>query len=187
MKTPIVLFLTWLSMFSVSICTASKVEYKTLKEDPRPPGCYYKGAYYRPNSEILIVEEKEANLCYGIVCNDQGDIIHWDDFKCFSGNDPLPRSRPKRYRNWHRPRPTSGLPPPKRPHPIPMPRPTKPPGCEHNGKHYSPGEEISKGVDGDCSYGMFCSEDGQLVAWDGRGCFHSETTTTTTGPPPERR
>ena len=171
-------FLTYLCIFflTLTICSASEVEYKTIKDaEPRPPGCYYKDAYYSPNSEILSVEDKDEDLCYGLICNDQGDIIHWDDFDCFTredrSDDSLPPSRPKRY-GRHQPH-----------HPRPTPRPTKPPGCELDGKFYMPGEEISKGVDGNWCYGMFCGEDGHLIAWDNWDCFPSKKTTTT-GPPP---
>ena len=172
MQTSKIVFLTCLSV--MKICEASQVEYKTLKETTRPPGCYYKGNYYRSNSEILSVEDKEENLCYGLVCNDQGDIIHWDDFKCFTRDDPeLPGSRPKRYIHT----------PPQKHRPRPRPRP---PGCEHNDKFYRLGEEISRGVSENWCFGMVCGEDGQLIAWDNWDCFGSSTTTTT-GPPPGSR
>ncbi|KAL4235232.1 hypothetical protein ACF0H5_006870 [Mactra antiquata] len=58
---------------------------------------------------------------------------------------------------------------------------TKAPGCKtDDGRYYAPGEEISRGQDGNWCYGTFCGDDGTLMAWDNFNC--GSTTPTTTMP-----
>ena len=50
--------------------------------DQTKRGCFYKGQWYKPNSEVE--RGQSGSWCYGTYCNKASVVIHWDDQKCKS-------------------------------------------------------------------------------------------------------
>lgn len=52
-------------------------------------------------------------------------------------------------------------------------------GCYHNGRHYKPGEYISKEYDEttDTCYGKYCDHAGSIISWDDWNCKGDRVTT----------
>ena len=48
------------------------------------PGCYVNGEFYPPGEKISSGQDVFNNWCYGTFCGDDGSIIYWDNFDCFS-------------------------------------------------------------------------------------------------------
>ena len=122
-------------------------ESTTTSPPTTPKGCIENGEFYPPGSEISQGSDGKG-WCYGTVCDDDGQLLYWDDWNCGSTT-------------------TQSTPPPT---PRPTPEPARP-GCHHNGKWYPPGSDISKGSDGKgWCYGTFCTADGEVAAWDNWDC-----------------
>ncbi|KAK3577674.1 hypothetical protein CHS0354_018716 [Potamilus streckersoni] len=45
-----------------------------------PLKCIYDGRYFQPGEEIS--REKLGSWCFGSYCNEDGDVISWDDWNC---------------------------------------------------------------------------------------------------------
>ena len=130
-------------------------------------GCYYLGELYPANH--VISEYNGVYWCFGVYCNANGQVVYWSDSECFPTTSPPP--------------PTTE--PPSTTTPTPPPS-TTPFGCFYNGEYFPPGREISRGQDrgSNWCFGMYCGEDGQILAWDNFQCFPTTTTTPTPPPPP---
>lgn len=123
-----------------------------------PPGCVHNDVWYPSGSEIS--EESDDQGCYGYYCDDNGQLMVWDNFDCGQSTTTQTSSPP----------------------PTPTPTPL---GCHHNGKWYPPGSEMSKGSDGKgWCYGSYCDDYGQEVAWDDWNCGPSTTPTPDPTPTP---
>ena len=127
-----------------------------------PLGCLQNGIWYPPGSEISRGSDGNG-WCYGENCDQNGQIVAWDDWNCGPmtvTETPSPSSTPS-------PTPT----------PTPSTIPT-PLGCLQNGIWYPPGSDISRGSDGEgWCYGEYCTHDGQLQLWDDFNCKTSSPTT----------
>lgn len=53
-----------------------------------PFGCMYNGEFFPPGTEIERGEDRASNWCYGTICDDDGQILHWDNFDCFPTTTP---------------------------------------------------------------------------------------------------
>ena len=105
-------------------------------------------------------------------CNQQGEIINWDDWNCkgkgVTTEAVEPATEPEYLATAKAP---------------PIYHTTAPQiggfGCYHNGNHYHPGEAISKGYDkeSDWCYGMYCSDRGEIINWDDWNCKGKAATT----------
>ncbi|KAL3878310.1 hypothetical protein ACJMK2_030673 [Sinanodonta woodiana] len=51
-----------------------------------------------------------------------------------------------------------------------------PDGCIIDGRHFRPGEDISRGTFGLWCFGSYCSENGEVISWDEWNC-NNETPT----------
>jgi len=122
-----------------------------------PLGCIQNGIWYPPGSEISRGSDGNG-WCYGQNCDQNGQIVAWDDWNCGPmtvTETPSPSSTPS---------------------PTPSTIPT-PLGCLQNGIWYPPGSEISRGSDGEgWCYGEYCTDDGQLQLWDDFNCKKSSPT-----------
>lgn len=49
-----------------------------------PAGCYIDGHFYPPGSDISRGEDRASNWCYGTFCSEDGNILQWDNFNCFT-------------------------------------------------------------------------------------------------------
>ncbi|KAK3752140.1 hypothetical protein QZH41_006514 [Actinostola sp. cb2023] len=163
-------------------------------------GCYHNGKWYRPGSDISRGFDGR-NTCYGAYCDQSGQVIMWDDFRCRTTTPPFITRRPRPYTTkyrttrpflptmtrrfarttWRPVRYTMRY----RTVPVTHPPTTYPPttypptairhGCYLDGKWYRPGSDISSGFDGrNWCYGQYCDYRGQVLIWDN---FHCSTTT----------
>ena len=162
---------------------------------PRQPGCVYHGVVY-PYGEIPSMSGKDGNWCYGAICGEDGNIMHWDNFDCGT-KPPSTTTKHTTLRPPTTPKRTTLPPPPpptttKRP-PTTRRKTTTPAisGCLYNGVVYPYGEIPSMtGKDGNWCYGAICGEDGNIMHWDNFDCGTKKTTTSKpptkppTPPPP---
>ena len=143
-----------------------------------PRGCEYEGKIYEPYESFGEGNDGEG-WCYGLYCDEDGNVIPWDNFNCVSTTTPSTTP----------PKPTtlfttfSGK-------PSTIPKPTtnayttvpRSLGCEYEGKFYAPGESFGEGTDGEgWCYGLYCDDDGNAIPWDDFNC--GSTTTPSTAPP----
>ncbi|CAH1788468.1 unnamed protein product, partial [Owenia fusiformis] len=96
-----------------------------------PGGCYYYGQYYPPGSTI------EENLCSGVYCDENGNILIGDFFDKPECREPTTTP--------------------------PTPETTTPKGCEYNGFSHAPGSTIEEGP---CHI-VICDENGQIIIGEG--------------------
>ena len=126
-----------------------------------PPGCLHQGKWYPQGKEISRGSDG-TGWCYGAFCDEDGDVIMWDDFDCGPSTTPPPTTLP----------------------PTTAPT-TMPPGCLHQGKWYSPGVEIYRKSNGNgWCYGAVCGAHGQVQPWDDWNCAEKQDPTTPTPTPP---
>ncbi|EDO34737.1 predicted protein [Nematostella vectensis] len=182
--------------------------YPTTNEPPTtnaPPttgenGCFYEGKWHPPGEIARGYDGR--NWCYGVVCDPQGEVIHWDDFKCgtsstpeypttfprleqttprMRANSPENRETPQTKTEWHgQDLKTSG----KSAWPELDPTPTNiPKGCYHNGKWFPPGSRMTTERRGRRCFGTLCSHDGYVVTWDELFCGPELRPITTLSPP----
>lgn len=59
-----------------------------------PPGCQVNGQFFAPGSEISRGEDREANWCFGTFCDDEGNVLHWDNFYCYPTTTPPSTTEP---------------------------------------------------------------------------------------------
>ena len=57
---------------------------ETTTPTTMPPGCIHNGQFYTPNSEITRTEDHANNLCHGLYCDHQSQIVPWDQPNCFT-------------------------------------------------------------------------------------------------------
>lgn len=111
---------------------------------PPRQGCYYEEKWYMPGQEINRGFDG-ISWCYGAVCDQSGQVVHWDDWKCGT---------------------TTTQPPTTIPAPTTVPNTTPPPryGCFYEGSLYVPGQEVSRGFDGKgWCYVKICDQSGQVL------------------------
>lgn len=118
------------------------------------PACEHNGKFYLPG-EKFAEGTNGKGWCYGLYCDNDGHAISWDHFECGTSTPPSTDA-------------ITTIPPPF--------------GCEYDGKLYFPGESFNEGNDekGWC-YGLYCTENGDIIAWDNFDCGPS--TQPTTAPP----
>lgn len=109
---------------------------------PTPVGCYQSGKWFSPGS--VISRGSSYGWCYGTYCDDQGNIVSWDDWSCSTTAQPttIPTLHPAYFT-------------------------TEPPsGCNFRGWLYNLGSEISIAWSGGgrC-HGKRCSDDAQIITW----------------------
>ena len=123
---------------------------------PTRSGCYYDGTWY-PLRSYISNRSNGHDWCYGLYCDHHGRITVYDNFNCGPSTNTQTTT--------------------------PMP-PTTPLGCFQNGIWYPPSSEISRGSDGTgWCFGLYCKEDGSLVAWDDWNCDPVTTTETPSSTP----
>ena len=63
----------------------------------RRPGCFFDGKYYEPGSDINRGADRGSDWCYGSFCDENGNIVQWDNFHCFTTPRPTtpPTTRPQ--------------------------------------------------------------------------------------------
>ncbi|XP_064614883.1 kielin/chordin-like protein [Liolophura sinensis] len=166
-----------------------------------PNTCVYEERMYQPGESFG--EGKSGNWCYGMFCDNNGEIVAWDDFQCGETTPPIPTTEPTTtprgcYYNGTMYQPGSTI------HrdsagcgrfcnqqgqidyyvctrPTP-PYTTTPGGCVYEGKIYRTGERFAEGREGNWCYGMYCGEDGQAIPWDNFQCGETTTPIPTTIP-----
>ena len=118
-------------------------------------GCLEDGIWYPPGFEIS--RESDGNgWCYGQYCDQNGQVVAWDDWNC--GQMTITET------------PSST--------PSTSPTPTTPLGCLENDVWYPPGSEMSRGTDGEgWCFGAYCTDDGHIQLWDDFNCKTSPPTT----------
>ncbi|XP_065063258.1 mucin-2-like isoform X2 [Rhopilema esculentum] len=150
-----------------------------------PRGCYSDGKFYAPGAEISKGYDQSSNWCYGSYCDESGQVVQWDNFKCKSttGTPEPPTTAPETTPPREIPTQPSTTEPakpttlattePTEPTTLPTTVPiTYPSGCYSDGKFYAPGAEISEGYDESSNwcYGSYCDESGHVVHWDNFNC-----------------
>ena len=121
------------------------------------PACEHDGKFYLPGERFAEGTDGKG-WCYGLYCDNDGHAISWDNFECGTSTPPSTDA-------------ISTVPPTL--------------GCEYDGKFYSYGERFAEGNDGQgWCYGMYCSENGETIAWDNFNCgaLTQPTTAPTTIP-----
>ena len=144
-------------------------------------GCYDDGKVYPLGGKISSEYDESSNWCYGKYCSMDGQIISWDRWNCKSTTSQ-PTTVP-----FVEPEPettTTTTAPPTEP---PTMEPTTIPGCNHEGRIYPYGAEISRGYDISTNWchGTTCSMDGYIIAWDKPNCKPTTTSLPTTEIPTE--
>lgn len=46
-------------------------------------GCYVDGVYFAPGESMEEGKDEASHWCYGTMCGENGNIIHWDNFECY--------------------------------------------------------------------------------------------------------
>ena len=126
---------------------------------PTQFGCYDdNGKFFNPGEKMSEGYDESSNWCYGTYCDQGGNVINWDNFKCKSTTVT----------------------------PTTTPITTVPTqfGCyDENGKFFNPGENMStEGYDESTywCYGYYCSESGSVVGWESFNCKSTTVSPTIT-------
>ncbi|XP_028396080.1 mucin-5AC-like [Dendronephthya gigantea] len=180
----------------------------TLPIATTPVGCNVDGKFYYPGEEIESGADRRSGWCYGSFCDEEGNVVAWDNFNCFPTTTPEATTTPSPPTSFtperttaeptfsertstelkFSPSSTRNPPPSNIPPHTGSPYSTDPLGCKHNGKFYGPGDEISRESDGHGScFGLFCDHKGNIIPWDNFDCAASTlpptTPPSTTTPP----
>ena len=146
----------YLTTCTLSLLHAKPFTNPTTFPDTSRSGCIHQGKFY-PSGASFGEGNDGKGWCYGMYCDDNGHILAWDNFKC--STTPITKTLTST---------TSNIIPPSK---------TTPPakGCEYEGKFYSPGEEIKRGIDMEkrWCYGSYCGDDGHVIAWDNFNCTNA--------------
>jgi hypothetical protein len=132
-----------------SVVWCSPVHNRQITTPPR--GCHANGKWYQPGETIS--RGQSGNWCYMSMCDQNGQVIHGDDFNC--GTTPQTT--------------------------IPLttiPLTTIPPGCFQNGHYYHPGQTIDSGQSGNWCYMSMCDQNGQIISGDNFNCYPTTPITT---------
>ena len=123
-------------------CKRGKVTTTT----PPPKGCYDNGVFYRPGEKISKGYDESSDWCYGKYCDENSYIVSWDTWNC---------------------KKRTSYPPTALPTTMPMAR-----KCKYGSSLYNDGDKVYERYDkqNNWCYGLFCSNEGQLVYWDKWNC-----------------
>ena len=155
--------------------TSPRTTFPPTRYPTTPLGCLVDGKFYVPGEEISSGIDNQSGLCYGSYCSYDGVEIPFDNFNCFPTTTSNKHSTTKLQTTTPLSTPTDSLSTPLTTNtPTTTDEYTTFPShlrCEHEGKFYAPGEEISRGTDGDnWCFGLFCSSDGHVTPWDDFDC-----------------
>ena len=114
-------------------------------------GCNVGGTFYAPGSEISRHEARASNWCYGSYCDSSGQIIHWDNFNCFTTTTTVATT-------------------------VPLSTILSQSGCYYNGRFYPPNTNLGAPDDRATKYCTKCDENGKLQHWYDYDCFRGDTT-----------
>ena len=134
---------TWNCKRGKVTTTTPPIEYTT---PPPPKGCYDNGVFYRPGEKISKGYEESSDWCYGKYCDENSYIVSWDTWNC---------------------KKRTSYPPTALPTTMPMAR-----KCKYGSSLYNDGDKVYERYDkqNNWCYGLFCSNEGQLVYWDKWNC-----------------
>jgi len=122
--------------------TTPPMDHTTLP----PHGCYDNGVLYRPGEAMSQGYDESSDWCYGTYCDENSLIVSWDTWNC---------------------RKRTTYPPTTLPMTMTMAR-----KCKYGSSLYNDGDKVYERYDkqNNWCYGLFCSNEGQLVYWDKWNC-----------------